>query len=656
MTALSCVLPVALFIAQAQQPETESRPAVVSGRVVDADSGRPIAGAIVIPAGTASNAPVTPGQVVRMPPRMMTNSSGQFVIRGLKKGSLVLTATKGGYANATHGQRRPGGSAQPIAVNEGDRLAAIEIRMWKHATITGTVIDEAGDPVVGGRVQSFQSVFSGGRRRYAARGSDTTDDRGVYRISGLTPGDYIMAMPQLQGAMPAEVSDALMNGSPNDPKRSELMRETTALGALMIAPAGSPYSMKVGDQNISLPTGTVAPVVAQNNTLMIYPTAFYPAGALPTQAALITVRSGEERSGIDLQVRPSRGLRVSGTIVGPEGPAPHIGLRLSAAAVEDVIDSLETAGTLSDANGAFMFPAVPPGQYVLRVSRVPRPPVVMDDINRTTIVQSGGGVTITSSGGPSGGIVPTPPIPPDPTLCAQVPVTVGDRDVTNVIVALAPGPRVTGRLEFDGTAEKPALAALTNLRIVLEPADGSRLQDFTLASQTGHPNEDGTFTTYGVPPGRYVVRLPIQPGGWTLKSAMYQGRDVSDTPIDLGARDAAGVVITLTDRPASLAGSVRTSNGPDGDAIVVVYPIDSAAWSSSGVTSRRMRTARAGKDGSYTIMGLPAGEYYAVAVKEDMVGEWQDPALLKALASLAQQVRIVDGERKQQDLTSAVIR
>lgn len=584
----------------------------------------------------------------------MTNSSGQFVIRGLTKGSLVLAATKGGYANATHGQRRPGGSTQPIAVSEGDRLSGIEIRMWKHATITGTVIDEAGEPVVGGRLQSYQRVFSGGRRRYSQTGSATTDDRGIYRISGLTPGDYIIAMPQRQGAVPAEVSDALLNGNSNDPKHRALMQETVVAGGMLIGTVGSPYVMKIGDQTISLPAGTVAPFAASNNGLMIYPTAFYPAGALPTQAALITVRSGEERSGIDLQVRPSRGLRVSGTVAGPDGPAPHVGMRLSAAAAEDVIDSLETAGTVSDGNGAFMFPAVPPGQYVLRVSRVPRPPPVLDDINRTTMVAAGGGTVITSSG-PAGGPAPAPPITPDPTLCAQVPVIVGDRDVANVIVPLAPGPRVTGRLEFDGTAEKPSLTFLTTVRILLEPADGSRLQDSTLSFQTGHPNEDGTFSTYGVPPGRYVLRLPSMFGGWTFKSAMYQGRDLSDTPIDL-ARDAAGVVITLTDRPASLAGSVRTSQGPDGDAIVVVYPVDSAAWSASGVTSRRMRTARAAKDGSYSINGLPAGEYYVVAVKEDMVGEWQDPALLEALASLAHQVRIIDGERTQQDLTSAVIR
>ena len=52
----------------------------------------------------------------------------------------------------------------------------------------------------------------------------------------------------------------------------------------------------------------------------------------------------------------------------------------------------------------------------------------------------------------------------------------------------------------------------------------------------------------------------------------------------------------------------------------------------------------------------PAGEYYLIAVKEDQVGDWQDPALLRALSSLAMTIRLVDGERKTQDLTSATVR
>src|SRR4249919_2152065 len=118
MIAISCVLPLALFMAQVPQPETAARPAAVFGRVVDAASGRPIAGVVVTPAGAASSPPLTPGQAPRQPARAMTNGSGQFVIRGLRKGSLVLSVTKGGYANATYGQRRPGGSAQPLTINE----------------------------------------------------------------------------------------------------------------------------------------------------------------------------------------------------------------------------------------------------------------------------------------------------------------------------------------------------------------------------------------------------------------------------------------------------------------------------------------------------------------------------------------------------------
>jgi hypothetical protein len=101
---------------------------------------------------------------------------------------------------------------------------------------------------------------------------------------------------------------------------------------------------------------------------------------------------------------------------------------------------------------------------------------------------------------------------------------------------------------------------------------------------------------------------------------------------------------------------VRGAGGPDATAIVLVYPVDTAAWSSSGALSRRMRTARAARDGSYQLQALPAGEYYVVAVQEDLIGDWQDPALLQALARLARTVRLLDGEQKTENLTAAAIR
>jgi hypothetical protein len=289
-------------------------------------------------------------------------------------------------------------------------------------------------------------------------------------------------------------------------------------------------------------------------------------------------------------------------------------------AADEALEPVDVATALTDATGAFTFPAVPAGSYVLRVIRVPRPPMQ------------------------------------DATFVAQVPLSVGDRDVTDLVVPLAVAPRVSGRIAFEGAIERPSGRAITGMRIRLDPADGSPTGEGTLAMETGGAEESGDFRTYGVPPGRYVVRVSVLPAGWFLKSALYQNRDIADMPIELLSKDVTGVVLTFTDRPSSVAGTVRGADGPDPAAAVLAYPVESAAWSSSGALSRRMRTARAAKDGSYSIRALPAGDYFVVAVREDQVGEWQDPALLQALSRYAQTVRLADGEQKTQNLVSAIIR
>jgi hypothetical protein len=214
---------------------------------------------------------------------------------------------------------------------------------------------------------------------------------------------------------------------------------------------------------------------------------------------------------------------------------------------------------------------------------------------------------------------------------------------------------LTGRVEFDGTAEKPSGTALTGIRINLDPADGSRVADTTIAFQAGRPEEDGTFRTFGVPPGQYVLRAN-PPAGWTLKGAFLGGRDLSDAPFDLDAKDLSGVVVTFTDRPSAITGVVRTGQAVDPGAVVIAFPTDASAWIGRGPFPRRVRTTRAGLDGVYTITALVPGEYYVAAVNEEGFADWQDPGLLDALTRIARHVRVVDGERRTQDLTTAVIR
>lgn len=639
-----------LVAAVATQPPGEDvRPGLIAGRVVDASTGRPIAGAVITPAGSAVVLPPT----TTVTPRVMTNANGQFVIRGLHKGSVVLTATKGGYVNATYGQRRPGGTAQPVPIEPDSRVTGLELRMWKFGAIGGTIVDESGDPVVGTQVASFMRTWIAGRRRYSPGPTGVTDDRGVYRIAGLTPGEYVIAVPATQTAVPTDVMDSFFGGTPlPEAKRMQLSRELNAIGSV-IAPSGSPFAMNIAGQTMTLAPGTLAPAATPNGVL-VYPTLFYPSATAAAQATPVAIKSGEERSNVDLLVRPARGVRVSGTLIGPEGPAETTGVRLAPAGSDELVDQLYTATAITNTAGQFTFPAVPAGQYVLRVLRLPRPPPDPDATTRVSVTP-GGSMTI-SSAPSTGGPPAPPPIPKDATLIAQLTIGVGDRDVTDMIVPLGAAPRVSGRVEFDGTIDRPSIESLTGLRITLDPADGSKLPDATLAFQTGRPDDKGEFTTYGVPPGRYVIRVSPIPIGWFFKGAMLQGRDVADTPLELESKDVSGIVITFTDRPSSISGSVRGADGPDPSAIVLAYPVDSNVWSSSGALSRRMRTARAAKDGTYSLTNLAPGEYYVVAVQEDLVGEWQDPALLQALTRVARQIRVVEGERKTQDFTSAQIR
>ena len=69
-----------------------------------------------------------------------------------------------------------------------------------------------------------------------------------------------------------------------------------------------------------------------------------------------------------------------------------------------------------------------------------------------------------------------------------------------------------------------------------------------------------------------------------------------------------------------------------------------------------MKVARADKDGRYTFPNLPAGEYYVAAVKDDTVGDWWDPALLRMLFPVARQVRLLDGEQRRLDLDTLEIK
>jgi hypothetical protein len=215
-------------------------------------------------------------------------------------------------------------------------------------------------------------------------------------------------------------------------------------------------------------------------------------------------------------------------------------------------------------------------------------------------------------------------------------------DVDGLTAILQRSIRVSGRFEFEGAGERPSGERLAQIAVVVEPIDGPAVA--LAPTPTLHENRStGQFNTVGYPAGQYFVRVAGSPQGWMFKSAVADGVDVSETPLDL-RRDVRGLVITFTDRWTGIGGTVAGS-GAD-SALVLVFPTDAQAWSNYGSNPRRLRSTAANARGEFGLSSLPQGDYYVVAIPEEQSADWRDARTLEALARGATQVTIGEGDQK----------
>jgi hypothetical protein len=146
------------------------------------------------------------------------------------------------------------------------------------------------------------------------------------------------------------------------------------------------------------------------------------------------------------------------------------------------------------------------------------------------------------------------------------------------------------------------------------------------------------------------------PEGWMFRGAMFNGRDLSEHPIDI-RDDLAGIVIEFTDRWTGIRGSVMSPPGRTAvDTLIVVFPTDTTRWSTPAPTARRLRSVRPRENGEFALSSVPTGDYYIVAIPDDRGGDWQDPAFLDVLSRDATRITINDGDQRVVDLRRKDIR
>jgi hypothetical protein len=597
---------------------------LLAGRIVDA-GGSPVAAVIV---GIRRSTPTpAPGRGGASLDRVLTDDAGRFVFSGLAAGRYEIDATKPGWLGGAPGRRRPGGVSMPLELANGERRNDLSISIWRAGAIVGRAIGDNGDPLVGVEVRAMRQTFIAGRRQSETPIRAKTDDRGAFRFSGLMPGSYLVAVLSNVLSEPEGFSGAM--SAVGDRAYLQTM---TAIGVAPIlferaggvTGANRPLVETLG-QMPSVPNG--------DGAWLMYPTTYYPASTTLEEATIVRLTSGEFRADVDVHVKLAPTWQVSGTLRDAQGPAAWHAVHLIPAETPD-FPLVDVSTAVTDAKGAFTFYGVPPGQYIARVVRAPWP-----SGPGQRFAQVGGTGQIPSIGTVVGGPNAGPPFAADPLMHVSEPVSVGSRHVRDLTLVMREGPRVRGRVRFEGSAPPPAAEQLRTVAIFVQQANG-RMDSSIFPGRFGTDGQ--TFSSSSLVPGKYLVRPAALPG-WTLKEATHQGRDVSESPLDVSS-DVDGVVITFVDQARTLSGTVQGEVGkPVGGSVVLLFPAESPAWVDYGRTSRRVTSTVAGVMGTFSFAMPPEGEYFLIAVPDELAEDWQNPETLAKLAPLAERVRIGAG-------------
>jgi len=205
-------------------PQEKTGTAVLSGRVVAADTGKPLRRALV----RASSQETPQGRSVS------TDPDGRWQLKNLPAGSYRVSVSKGGYVDIAYGQLRPFEAGKVLELADGQTVEKLDVTLPRAGVITGRVVDEFGEPLTGARVQPSRYRYIGGQRRLTPIAiGDTTDDIGQFRLHGLSPGDYFVSAQMQVGLMFGQSDDRVGYGTtyfPGTAVQTEAQRVNVALG------------------------------------------------------------------------------------------------------------------------------------------------------------------------------------------------------------------------------------------------------------------------------------------------------------------------------------------------------------------------------------------------------------------------------------------
>ena len=340
-----CVVTLALVVsyfgfcsvASSQTKPAKKSPAgTISGKV--SIKGKAAPGIVV---GLRTSPPATPYE---QSSRATTDQEGRYRLTDVTAGTYLVAPAAPAFVVSDINSR-----SQTVVILEGENVEGIDFALVRGGVITGKVTDAEGRPIIEERVNLFSANQPSNSRdptQLYPITSSQTDDRGIYRMFGLTAGRYKVAAGEGANGF---FYDAVGRG----PSYKEI---------------------------------------------------FYPDVIDPAKATVLEVTEGSEATKIDITLgSASQTFAAGGHIIDGETTQPVADIRLG---LQLIVDQQRrayiSANIISNTLGEFRAENLPPGKYGIFAAPQPNSDVRSEQVTFDILDQDVNGLVVkTAKGGAS---------------------------------------------------------------------------------------------------------------------------------------------------------------------------------------------------------------------------------------------------------------
>lgn len=517
----------------------------LSGRIVNASTGEGLAKVeLRLMASRSGVQPASNSFVAR------TSADGTFELNGLHGGQYVLTVTRRAFATSSAEIRgftsaRRLGLGWLISLPEGQAVRNAEIRLPPAAVVTGQVVDEDGEPMMGVVVEAEQYRYLQGSRTLFAAARATSDDRGIYRLYDLAPGRYFI--------------------------KTRSSGQRSRFGGVFV-PNGPAGSVDSGAASARAGRGQIFGGGAgrDGEEAFSYPDTYYPKAHSASEAIPLQLAPGAEMAGIDFALSPAPTYSISGTVTGIPSASQATGEFPRNSVLVTVLPAGQYAFTApsamapaNPATGEFTIHGVAPGNYQL-IARL-------------------------NSRGRNGG-----------SSIGVARVNVANASADGVSISILEDVTVPGRviLPEGSGASSPARISITAVRRLSVGRSSARVNADGTFEMNLPRAEPLRFEVASIPEGLYVKRIVVGAVDVLRNPAYSLAGDGGRMSVEL-AGDGANLSGMVRDSRGVGIANARVS----------LMPTSSFATEEDAAGLIWRRTATTADDGSFAISAIAPGRY-----------------------------------------------